>query len=433
MLSVQPLIISGVLILAYVLMCAWYLWPRTVQAAKVLIAYASVGGNAAALAQHTQASTQGSVLTLNQLNTELLQTTETLLVVASTYGEGEAPENGRLFLSLCHALPENALRHVQYAVLALGDKEYEQYCAFGLQVAQALQSKGARPLFAPVTVDKLAEESLQQWQQQLLKADIGVEVWNRPLPTVECTQSELVLQKRTCVNSGSPGHPMYALEFSHSHLPSWTAGDIATLHVQQQKREYTIASVPQENVLRLLVRLQPQGLGSEFLTQQLNVGETAPFSIRQNPSFHPIERNVPMIFIGNGTGLSGLRAQLKQRERVQHHQNWLIFGERCPQADRPWREELAAWQACGHLTHVDFAFSRAEFSHYGDYHQGYVQQVLKTRAERLQAWIKQGAMIYLCGSKQGMASDVEQRLHEILGADTLQQLIVQERLKRDVY
>lgn len=450
MLTIQPVITAALLVIGYFVATLWWLWPRKLPSAAVLVAYASEGGNAANLArllfqQLVEEGQQATLLTLNQLKTNQLLTAEKLLIITSTHGEGEAPENGRLFEKELAKLTAH-LDTLKYAVLALGDSHYQLFCGFGLRLDERLKNIGAQPLFATVSVDKLNRMVLQQWQQQLVSSGVLAATSSSEHCLVEQEVHQATLLKRTWLNPHSPGLPMYELEFETSCLPTWQAGDIAKLQLADVEREYTIASLPTEKVLRLLVRQQHSpagqlGLGSGFLTEQLPLNQAARFALRTNPDFHAPAANVPMILIGNGTGLSGLRAHLKEREQQGYQQNWLIYGERSPEHDLPWQQELQAWQRSGHLTQLDLTFSRVENCQWptiedGGHcrcYQGYVQQVLVSQGQQLQSWLAQGAVIYLCGSKQGMAQDVEQELLRLLGEPKLTQLIEQNRYRRDVY
>src|SRR5690606_41515480 len=104
------------------------------------------------------------------------------------------------------------------------------------------------------------------------------------------------------------------------HPLQWQAGAIPLLHINNQTRDYTIASLPAEGCLRLLVREHhppsgQTGLGSGWLCHGLEAGQAAHISLRSNPSFHAPEAERPLILIGNGTGLAGLRAHLQQRQQ----------------------------------------------------------------------------------------------------------------------
>ena len=198
------------------------------------------------------------------------------------------------------------------------------------------------------------------------------------------------------------------------------------------RREYSIASIPEQQCLQLVVRQQSDaqgrlGLGSGWLTQHSVIGQEMAIAIRSNPSFHLIEDDRPIICIGNGTGIAGLLSLLKQRVQQNRGRNWLIFGERQREHDYFYQTQLEAWQAEGMLEHLDLAFSRDQAE------KEYVHHRLREQAELLKNWIADGAVLYVCGSIQGMATDVDHVLEDILGTDLLQQLRDAGRYRRDVY
>ena len=134
-----------------------------------------------------------------------------------------------------------------------------------------------------------------------------------------------------------------------------------------------------------------------------------------------------MILIGNGTGLAGLRSLIKARIAAGHSRNWLLFGERNAEHDFYCRDELQAWLASYQLHRLDLAFSRDQARRL------YVQDRLREAADELQAWIEDGAAVYVCGSLQGMAAGVDQVLREVLGDAVVEGLVEQGRYRRDVY
>ena len=197
-------------------------------------------------------------------------------------------------------------------------------------------------------------------------------------------------------------------------------------------REYSIASIPSQQVLRLVVRQQSDaqgqlGLGSGWLTQHAALNSQIALRIRTNESFHLIDDNRPIICIGNGTGLAGLMSLLHARTRQNYTQNWLIFGERQREHDFFYQSTIEAWQTTGMLQRLDLAFSRDQEE------KVYVHHKLREQAQELKVWVDHGAVIYVCGSINGMASDVDQALIDILGEATVDQLRQEGRYRRDVY
>ena len=107
--------------------------------------------------------------------------------------------------------------------------------------------------------------------------------------------------------------------------------------------------------------------------------------------------------------------------------NWLIFGERQREFDSICADEIRDYRERGFLPELDLVFSR-------DVSGGeYVQDRMRTKADTLRAWIAEGAVLYVCGSLQGMAGGVEAALEEIIGRAALDDLIETGRYRRDVY
>jgi sulfite reductase (NADPH) flavoprotein alpha-component len=106
---------------------------------------------------------------------------------------------------------------------------------------------------------------------------------------------------------------------------------------------------------------------------------------------------------------------------------WLLFGERSAQCDAHYRAEIDAWAQQGWLARVDWVFSRDQAE------RRYVQHALQDAADAVRAWVADGAALYVCGSLEGMAGEVDLALQTILGEQALQQLATEGRYRRDVY
>ena len=430
----------------WLLLLAWTVWRARRKAAPVgplgndvvLIAHASQTGFGEALAEMTaQALRDGGVavrlIAFTHLDAETLKAARRALLIVATTGEGDAPDSAAGFVRrVMKDAPD--LSHLSYGLLALGDREYAQFCGFGRGVDHWLRAAGAAPLFDPVEVDNGDAGAVRHWQHsvsQALGAAAGPD-WTPP------AYETWRLAERTLANPGSPGGEAWRLTLEPAGaLPVWAAGDIAEIgppgDPAPAAREYSVASVPADGRVELLVRLMKHpdgttGLASGWLAHDLALGGEVPMRLRANRAFHGPAAATPMILIGNGTGLAGLRAHLKARA-VNPVQGgaWLLFGERTAAHDSFYDAELQAWRASGVLTRLDRCFSRDA----GD--GRYVQTLVAEAADDIRAWVDRGAAIYVCGSLEGMSQAAHAALEAALGADRLADLLETGRYRRDVY
>jgi sulfite reductase (NADPH) flavoprotein alpha-component len=219
-------------------------------------------------------------------------------------------------------------------------------------------------------------------------------------------------------------------------LPPWQAGDLVQVSAPGDPalpREYSIASVSAEGRVRLLVRLHRRDDGSTghcsgWLCEGASLQDTIAMRLREHSRFRLGANGArPLILVGNGTGMAGLRAHLKARVDAGIFDNWLVFGERNGHCDFHFRSDITQWQGSGMLAALSLAFSRDQDS------ARYVQHLLSEQGERLRSWIARGAAIYVCGSLEGMATGVHVALLSILGQEQLDQLAAEGRYRRDVY
>jgi sulfite reductase (NADPH) flavoprotein alpha-component len=462
-------------------------------ASRLWIVHASQTGFAERLAEQTAEVFTGAGLatrlaSLNSLSAEALASAGRVLFVVSTTGEGDPPDNAIAFARRVLDRPAT-LGALQFGLLALGDRSYEDYCGFGRRLDAWLRHSGATALFDRVEVDDGDAAALRHWQHHLgrLSSRSDLPDWSPP------RYGRWTLAARRLMNPGSLGGPVFHLELTPGpgEDATWTAGDIAEIGPEHSAaevarwlaragrdgaarvsvetgettlaralarcvlpaeapdralgdqawldglprlphREYSIASIPDDGGVHLLIRQlrRPDGslgLGAGWLTEHAAVGAPIALRLSRNRAFHPPADAVPMILIGNGTGLAGLRALLHSRVRRPGTRQWLLFGERERARDFFHGEQLLALQASGRLERLDLAFSRDTPE------RVYVQQRLLDHADLVRQWVADGAAVYVCGSLDGMAPGVDAALSTILGAEALESLTTEGRYRRDVY
>ncbi|MBV2128731.1 NADPH cytochrome P450 oxidoreductase family protein [Arsukibacterium indicum] len=366
--------------------------------------------------------------------------------MVSTYGDGEPPDNGRRFYRELQALtkagganalsdkprsevPDNAdpgqslLSSLSFDVLALGDRSYPKFCQFGADLYTTLAQLGARASAPLQTFDK----------SQLVNA------------AANTTQSWQLLVRQRLNSQTQPG--LYLLRFTSTQpLPHWRAGDLVAISPENNPevaaRRYSVASVPQSNEMQLIIRQhidehsQP-GLCSGWLTQDLTLDGTVNMQLQPNPSCHINDAQAPLLLIGAGSGLAGIRGHLSERIHLakQARQTlqqppgpvWLIYGERSADLNPLLKAELAGWQQAGMLHQLDYAFSQDPAN------PCYVQDLVQKNAAQIARFIGSSGHIYVCGRYDGMGSAVDAQLQLALGTATYHHLIEQGCYHRDLY
>jgi sulfite reductase (NADPH) flavoprotein alpha-component len=443
---------AGLLVLAYVALCLTIWWRerrRHAAAARaatalagdgaqspVLVVFATQTGQAETIAWQTGRAlhakgTPVRVLSLNEVNIDTLRAAQRALFVVSTYGEGDAPDGASVFTERLLGTAET-LPTLRYALLALGDRQYDHFCGFGRALDAWLQSTGAVPVAPCIEVDNGDPAALADWHARWG----GGEASGAAEAATDFVPWRLA--RRELLNPGSEGGPVYQLGFHAPHgvTPDWQSGDLVQVALAQdptRPRDYSIASIPPDGELQLIVRQERHadgtlGAASGLLTSTLALGDSVAMRLRPHRSFR-LDGNAgrPLILIGNGTGLAGLRSHLRARAAARQHDNWLLFGERNASHDFLCRAELEAWRDSGALRRLDLVFSRDQAE------RRYVQHRLLQLGDELRMWLAGGAAIYVCGSLQGMAAGVDAALRELAGDAQIRTLIAERRYCRDVY
>lgn len=132
------------------------------------ILYGSQTGNAEALA-HTAAKAARAkglvpvVQALGEVDLDVFATMRHVLIVTSTYGEGEMPDNAQLFWQALSASTAPRLEQMHFAVLAIGDTGYDGFCQAGKFFDMRLEQLGAKRVVDRIDCDIDFEEPSSEW------------------------------------------------------------------------------------------------------------------------------------------------------------------------------------------------------------------------------------------------------------------------------
>ena len=94
------------------------------------------------------------------------------LVITSTYGAGDLPDNIQPFADQL-AQDRSDLTTVSYAVITLGDSSYDTFCLAGEKIAHLLDMQQAKRLLTPLQIDaqnaELPEDHALRWLPEFIK------------------------------------------------------------------------------------------------------------------------------------------------------------------------------------------------------------------------------------------------------------------------
>ncbi|MEK5432926.1 assimilatory sulfite reductase (NADPH) flavoprotein subunit [Lysinibacillus sp. FSL R7-0073] len=149
------------------------------------ILYGSQTGNSQGLAEKYASLLKAqnvdvTVSSLGKFKASNLKKITNLLLIVSTHGEGDPPDQAIQFYEFLHSKRAPKLEHLQYSVLALGDSSYEFFCKTGKDFDEQFAKLGATRIVPRTDCDVDYDDAAAQWfsavQQEFLKQATTISV-----------------------------------------------------------------------------------------------------------------------------------------------------------------------------------------------------------------------------------------------------------------
>lgn len=152
---------------------------------------------------------------------------------------------------------------------------------------------------------------------------------------------------------------------------------------------------------------QKHGVATQFMAQ-LAKGQTVEAEVMSNKNFKlPKIESTPIILLSAGVGVAPFIGFMQQRMQASMPtKNWLFYGDTHADTNFIFKDQWQKWVVQGGLK-LTTAFSRDQAEKF------YVQDALWENKDAVWAWIEQGAVLYICGSRAGFAKSIEAILKRI--------------------
>ena len=327
----------------------------------------------------------GQSVYLDDLNhVQQYQSMKHLIVITSTYGDGDPPANATYFIKRASALlPEQKFT---YSVVGLGSLAYENYCGFALKVESFLQGcQNADGLLDPFLIHNKSHTSFQKWSQKWgEQTGLHIKIPPEKIKKNRKLKKFKVLEKAV-LNDGFD--TTFTLQLKPKRSLTFESGDLLAVYPAAEpiKREYSIGKTDNGNIL-LSIKLHTQGVCSQYL-HQLSKGDTLKAELEPNKDFHLPKNNRPVAMISNGTGIAPFLGMLGGTE-----DKYLFWGGKTKKSFELYEPFLDKAKTTQGLKDFKAVFSREEGK------MKYVQELVEKDGKLIIDLLEKGGTLMICGS-----------------------------------
>jgi sulfite reductase (NADPH) flavoprotein alpha-component len=140
---------------------------------KLMIIYGTETGNSELLSLDTSNiakdnNFETTVSGMDEIGLEDLKSCDNLIIVCSTWGDGEQPDNAIELFEAVESSNIDYLENVNFAVLALGDTAFDLFCEAGIQWDEILEKKGAKRINDRIDCDVDYEDDAEEWIEETI-------------------------------------------------------------------------------------------------------------------------------------------------------------------------------------------------------------------------------------------------------------------------
>ena len=140
---------------------------------KLIVLYGTETGNSELLSMDIckaaeDAGMEAEAFGMDEIESEDMLSYSRLLIVCSTWGDGEQPDNAMDLFEYAEELGDDALTSMSFSVLALGDTAFDLFCEAGKEWDRVLEEKGATRIAERIDCDVDYEDDAEEWIEEVV-------------------------------------------------------------------------------------------------------------------------------------------------------------------------------------------------------------------------------------------------------------------------
>ncbi len=350
---------------------------------------------------HRQLIKQGEKVFLTDINNySLFPEANHLIVMTSTYGQGDGPSNAKKIAEKINKYRQN--QNIQYSIVGFGSRSYVHFCKFAYDIESLLQkNQWAKAIMPVYTVNDKSPQDFSDW----LTAWTTRTGFKMAMPRELLALGARELKTLCVVNRTDPDEESaFTIGLRSRKLKHAVSGDLLAIYPKNDHRErlYSIGKI--NNEIQLSVKMHEHGLGSGFLNS-LAKGDKLKARLVKNQHFHFPKHAKKIIMISNGTGIAPFLGMINENKRKIPID--LYCGFRNQSSFTLYEPFLKEQMNKGKLENIYLSLSR-------EAEKEYVSQRIVKNSNLILQTLQQGGVIMICGSLS-MQDDVMNALTEICG------------------
>ena len=349
-----------------------------------------------------QLNVAGEKAFLTELNSyTVFPKAEHIIIFSSTHGLGDAPSNGKKFISLLQKYKQQ--QKIQFSVVGFGSTAYPDFCGFAREIDGLLEEQNWAERFLDLqTVNDKSAVEFVEWIK-LWSAKTGIPLSTTPSLYNHAPKGlqKLMVLDKTAI---SETEHTFILTLRANMRAKFQSGDLLAIYPANDTRERLYSIGNHSGNIQLVVKLHPNGLGSGFLNE-LKPGNVIKARIINNHAFHLPKKASKVAFISNGTGIAPFFGMIEQNKKKTETHLYCGFRMETETVSgyKTFTSEMMQKQ---HLQSFHLALSREE-NHF------YVMDLIKRDADFFTDLLANNGVIMICGSL-AMQKDVESTLDALL-------------------